>query len=91
MGAVWANFLVKPVQAIILYTESRKIFRFRFNRWKILYLPIIFIIAGILCEIVATESTRIILETGQFILTACLVFLVYRNELVPLAKQWLRF
>jgi O-antigen/teichoic acid export membrane protein len=90
MGAVWANFLAKPVQAIILYFESRKYFSFSFNRWKIVYLPIIFILGGILCETIATDSTRLFLTIGQFILTSGLVFLVYRNELLPLARQWLR-
>jgi O-antigen/teichoic acid export membrane protein len=90
IGAVWANFIAKPVQAIILYSESRKFFHFSFNRWKIVYLPVIFIITGILCETIATESTRVVIESGQFLLTAGLVFLVYRNELMPMVRQWIR-
>jgi O-antigen/teichoic acid export membrane protein len=90
MGAVWANFLVKPVQAIILYTESKKIFSFSFNRWKIIYLPVLFIFIGIFCEMISTQSTRILIQSAQFLLTVGLVFLIYRNELIPLIKQWLR-
>ena len=90
MGAVWSNFLVKPVQAIILYSESRKIFNFKFNRWKILYLPIIFIIVGLVCEAIATSSTRIFYEIGQFILIASLVFIIYRNELAPFLSKLIK-
>lgn len=90
MGAVWANFIIKPVQALFLYTESGKIFRFNVNKWKIVYLPVIFIMIGIACESIATESTRVVLQAGQFLITVVMVFLVYRHELVPLLKQWLR-
>ena len=88
-GAVWANFIAKPVQSFILYTESRKIFHFWFNRWKMFYLPAIFIAVGIFCETIATDSTRIFLETGQFILTAGLVMVIYKNELFPMVRQWI--
>jgi len=90
MGAVWANFIIKPVQAFLLFTEARKIFRFNVNRWKVLYLPVIFIIMGIISEVIATGQTRVILETGQFCLTVLLVILIYRRELVPLIRQWIR-
>ena len=90
MGAVWASFIIKPVQAIFLYTESRKIFTFHFNTWKIIYLPVIFISMGIVCELIATNSTRVLLQAVWFLVTAIMVFLVYRNEIIPLAKQWHR-
>jgi len=87
IGAVWANFLVKPVQALLVFSESRKIFRFEFNRWKIVYLPIIFIGMGIACEIFATRSTRLYVDTGQFIISLILVIFAYRNELIPMIQK----
>ena len=90
-GAVWANFLVKPIQALLLYSESRKFFRFNFNRWKIVYLPVIFIIVGLICELLAKESTRLIIEVIQFIIMSCLVFFVYRNEVIPLIRKRINY
>ncbi|MEI6456007.1 MAG: oligosaccharide flippase family protein [bacterium] len=84
MGAVWANFLVKPVQAFFLWIESRKIFTFRLNPWKIFYLPLIFIAVGIGSEIFATDQNRIWLAAGQLLLALGLVWFTYRNELLTL-------
>jgi O-antigen/teichoic acid export membrane protein len=87
MGAVWANFLIKPVQALLVYSESRKIFAFRFNRWKIFYLPAIFIMIGITFEISATSDTRLWFYTGQLAISILLVMFAYRNELLPLVRK----
>lgn len=90
MGAVWSNFLVKPVQALVLFTESRKVFSFHLNRWKIVYLPLIVIAAGLACEVVSTPATQTLIYSGLFLLTASMVFLVYRNELIPLFSKKLK-
>ena len=87
MGAVWANFLVKPVQALFVYFESRKIFSFTFNRWKIVYLPVIFILIGIAFEMAATENTRLYLNIGQMVVSLLLVSFAYRNEILPLIRK----
>jgi O-antigen/teichoic acid export membrane protein len=87
IGAVWANFLVKPVQALVVYSESRKIFKFSFNRWKILYLPLIFIFMGIIFEILSNQSTRLYFTTAQLLISIVLVFFAYRNELIPLFQK----
>jgi len=91
IGAVWANFLVKPLQALLVYSESRKIFKFEFNRWKIVYLPVIFILIGIACEIFATQNTRLYINIGQFMISLLLVFFAYRNELIPLIQKRFTF
>ena len=87
MGAVWANFLVKPIQALVVYSESRKIFRFEFNRWKIVYLPVIFILIGVVCEIITTQNTRLYFNILQLMISLLLVFFAYRNELIPLLRK----
>ncbi len=87
MGAVWSNFLVKPVQALFLWTESRKIFTFRLNNWKIFYLPVIFITVILICEFFTTDQNRIWFAVSQFLLSLALVWFTYRNELVSLLRK----
>ncbi|MFH1160877.1 MAG: oligosaccharide flippase family protein [bacterium] len=86
MGAVWVNFLVKPLQAFLLYLESRKVFQYRFNRWKILYLPLIFMGVAIASEAIITEQTRILFHAGQLLISVILVWFAYRRELISLAR-----
>lgn len=84
MGAVWSNFLVKPVQALFLYLESRKIFTFRLNNWKIFYLPITVIILTIICQFFINDQNLIWFAAAQLILSSTLVFATYRKELLSL-------
>jgi len=92
MGAVWVNFMVKPLQALLLYFESRKIFHFKFNRWKIIYLPVIFMTVVIVSEIFITDQTRILFHSGQLVVSIILVWFKFRHELVLLLKgMFIRF
>ena len=87
IGAVWANFLVKPVQVLLMYLESRKVFDYRFNLWKLVYLPVIFIALVVISELVASPGTRLLYELGQLVIAVAMVLVVYRNELVPLIRE----
>ncbi|MBE0646312.1 MAG: lipopolysaccharide biosynthesis protein [Bacteroidales bacterium] len=87
MGAVWVNFLVKPIQAFFLYLEARKVFTFRFNKWKILYLPIIFMVVVLSSEILITDSTRLLFHAGQLLLSCTMIYFIYRKEMVFVVKN----
>ncbi len=87
MGAVWVNFLLKPLQALLLYLESRKIYTYKFNPWKIIYLPIIFIAVVLISEIFITNQTRLFFHGGELLVSIGLVWVVYRRELVPLIRK----
>lgn len=87
IGAVWVNFLVKPVQALFLYLEARQIFTFRFNKWKILYLPIIFMGVVISSEIFITDTSRVFFHIGQLLLSCLLIYFIYRREFLFILKN----
>jgi O-antigen/teichoic acid export membrane protein len=89
IGAMWSNFLVKPIQAFFLWLESRKIFHFKLNSWKIFYLPLIFIAVGIGCQFFISEKNILWFATGQLILSVLLVFFTYRHELESLFHPFL--
>ena len=86
MGAVWVNFLVNPLQALLLYLESRKVFHYSFNPWKIIYLPLIFMAVVIVSEAFITHQTRILFHACQLLLSVLLVWFAFRKELVPFVK-----
>jgi O-antigen/teichoic acid export membrane protein len=87
IGAVWANFLGKPVQIIFMYIESRKVFNYKFNPWKLVYLPIIFIAVVLISESFASNENRLFFEMGQLIVAVVMVFLVYRREVIPIIRE----
>ncbi len=91
IGAVWANFLVKPVQVLFMYMESRKVFDYKFNLWKLVYLPIIFIAVVLISESFASNETRLFFEVGQLVVAVVMVYLVYRKEVIPIMRERLHF
>ena len=88
MGAVWVNFLVKPLQAILLYLESRKVFHYQFNRWKIVYLPLVFIAMVLVSQYFITPGTQLCFYGAQMFASIFLVYLVYRKELRQLVVRF---
>jgi O-antigen/teichoic acid export membrane protein len=81
MGAVWSNFMIKPIQALFLYLESRKVFSFHINRWKIILLPVTVFITGALLFSFYPDRTGLIPGIIQLFITGFLVYFTYRNEI----------
>jgi O-antigen/teichoic acid export membrane protein len=90
IGAVWTNFLVKPVQALLMYFECRKVYTFKVNAWKLFYTPVIYILMVIISETLAPASLKFQVEIGQFIVALILVYFAYRKELVPMVRKYLQ-
>ncbi len=88
IGAVWTNFLIKPVQALLLYLECRKIYTFKINPWKIFYTPIIFILTVLLSETFAPPHLKFQIELLQLFVAAGLVYFAYRKELWPMLMKF---
>jgi len=91
MGAVISNFLIKPVQAFFLYLESRKIFHYELNLWKLIYLPLIIIITGFILYVFSPDKTGVIPGFIQLIITSVLVYFTYRKELIQLLRKLIYF
>ncbi len=88
IGAVWTNFMVKPVQALLMFLECRKVYTFKLNAWKIFYTPVIFILVVLISETLAPAHLKFQVEIGQFIVAVLLVYFAYRKELVPLFSRY---
>ncbi|MCK9220492.1 MAG: oligosaccharide flippase family protein [Bacteroidales bacterium] len=89
-GAVWASFLVKPAQAFFLHLACRKVFHFSLNKWKIYYIPIIYMVIVALSAFFITDSNRYWVEGGHLLLAIGLVYIVYRHELLPVIFKFFR-
>jgi O-antigen/teichoic acid export membrane protein len=89
IGAAWASFLVKPVQVLLMYFESRKVFSYKFNLWKLVFAPLVFIGVVLISEVFATKESRVYFEISQLIIAVVMVLLVYRKEMVPLVREHL--
>ncbi|MCX6268204.1 MAG: polysaccharide biosynthesis C-terminal domain-containing protein [Bacteroidetes bacterium] len=90
IGAVWAKFLVKPVQLLLLFIESRKIYDYKINLWKLVYTPVIFVVIVMISQFTASPETRVFFETGQLVIVFVMVSLVYRKELIPIIRERFR-
>jgi O-antigen/teichoic acid export membrane protein len=92
MGAVWASFITKIVQVLFLYIESRKIFHFKFNYIKQIYLPLICTIVVLILEFLIPQEYLFYNRSFQFILICILVFAVYRKDirLLPIFNGFLK-
>jgi O-antigen/teichoic acid export membrane protein len=90
MGAVWTNFMVKLVQALLMYLECRKVYTFKINPWKIFYTPGIFIMIVLVSETLAPANLKFQIEIGQLFAAMLLVYFAYRKELVPMITKFIR-
>ncbi len=80
-GAAFASFLIKPIQVFFIWLESRKIFSFKINVWKLIWSPVIYIGTVLCCELLLPTEFRIIGRLGQLVVAIILVFTTYRREL----------
>jgi O-antigen/teichoic acid export membrane protein len=90
MGAVYANFLTKQVQALFMYFESRKVFQVRVNFWKIYALPVLMVSMLLVSEFFITPASRLYVQMSQVFTISLLVALVYRKELLPFVRSVIR-
>ncbi len=89
-GAVWINFIMKWVVAGFAFNECRKIFKFKFNRIKQIWLPLAYTLIFILAGRAAGSGDTLLVYAVQALVSLALVFFVYRRELLLLLEQWRR-
>ncbi|HBX51156.1 MAG: hypothetical protein A2275_13560 [Bacteroidetes bacterium RIFOXYA12_FULL_35_11] len=93
IGAVWAAVITKPIQVLFLFYESKKFFTFKFNKFKIIYLPSFYILLVIIMEIFIDPKFRNWSALIQLVVISLSVLYIYRNEfslLLDSIKQFTR-
>lgn len=90
-GAVWALLIIKPLQALVLYTESRKLFGFSFNKTKLIGLPVMYSAAVIVLELLLGDSmNRILLHAIELAVAVIAVAALYKQEMKQLKTIFLK-
>lgn len=90
-GAVWTSLIIKPVQVLILYSESKKVFRFEFNKMKLIGLPVIYSILVIVLEFtLGGVMHRLLLHTIELMIAIAAVSLLYMKELRQLLTTFVK-
>lgn len=83
-GLVWATLFVKVLQNGFLYIEAKRIFRFHFNRIKLVYLPFLAIIMISASEYFFVGHPLFWKHLTQVLFSTLLVLSVYRHEILNL-------
>jgi O-antigen/teichoic acid export membrane protein len=87
-GAVYAVFITKILQVFFTYLESRKIFKYKFNKVKLIWLPLICVLMVIFSEQFIFCINRMIIEVIQLIIIYLLVYFIYKNEILMFIKEF---
>lgn len=80
-GAVWSFFLVRPVQIFVLWWEVRLVYKFSFNIWKILFIPMIYSLVVIALHLLLPQDKYEMMYWLQLLAAAIMIAFVYRNEI----------
>lgn len=89
MGAVWTSLLVKYIQILFLYLESRKIFKFKFNLIKQIFLPLIYTFLVIFTYFIVPEKYTMCSNIILLMVVMLIIFSVYKNEIKIVMKRFL--
>ncbi len=88
-GAVAANLITKVIQNLLLFLASRKFFKYEFNVFKFIWLPLIVTLVIISSEYFVTVSSMHIIRLAQMAFSYLMVYIFYRNEAGTLFKDLL--
>ena len=90
IGAVWTNFIVKGVQVFFLYNESRKVFVYKLNLFKQIFLPLTYILVTLTFELVVPKTFLIYTHILELFLVIVLLAMAYKKEISPFLQKVLR-
>jgi O-antigen/teichoic acid export membrane protein len=80
-GATAAILIVRPLQALLLYLWSRKIYTYKINPVKLFLLPAAYLVLVLVAEIFFSHFRPVYVHAALCALVFLLVGLVYRKEL----------
>jgi O-antigen/teichoic acid export membrane protein len=90
MGILFSALIVKIIQPMIFHLFSRKLYTFKFNKLKIIFLPLLFSLIVVVCQYFITRENFYVIYGLQFLFAAFAIFLVYKKELLFVANKYLK-
>ncbi|HBG69599.1 MAG: hypothetical protein A2W93_13800 [Bacteroidetes bacterium GWF2_43_63] len=88
-GAVWANFMTKILQVVLLYFFVRRFYSFSVNPKKFILYPVIYILMLLVTKIAFSDVNMYLMSTLHLIILAVIGFILFREELVPFLRSLL--
>ena len=80
-GAIYSTIIVKFIQIILTYYESKKIFNYNYNKTKLLYLPIFYMAFVFIFESATPIKFQNLSRVIQLIVTIFIISFTYKNEI----------
>lgn len=88
-GAVWANFMSKIAQVVLVFLFVRKFYTFSVNPRKFIWYPVIYIVMLVATDVFMSGYNQYVIAAAQLVILVIIGFFMFRNELVPFAKSLL--
>jgi O-antigen/teichoic acid export membrane protein len=82
IGAAVSMIINKPIQVLLIFLFSRKIFSFSYNKYKMIVLPLFYFVLVIAGEILAGPATRTLIYSVELVVAVVLVFLFFKKDLL---------
>lgn len=89
MGAIYAGIATKILQVIFSMLFTRNVFHYEYNYFKIIVIPFLFIVINV-TQYILFPAYNWTLYAGQLALFGIIFFLVFRNEIAIVSKQFLQ-
>lgn len=86
-GAVWANFMTKILQVVVLYFFVRKFYSFSVNPKKFIFYPAFYILMLLTTEIFFSNVNMYLMSLLHLIVLVVIGYILFREELVPFLKS----
>jgi O-antigen/teichoic acid export membrane protein len=90
MGAAITMFIIKIVQVILLYFESKKIFTFSFNIAKQIVLPLVYLVVVVVLFPFTNDNNRIFINLFQLVIVIMLSYAIFKKDINEMIHKYLK-
>ncbi|MFZ1824146.1 MAG: polysaccharide biosynthesis C-terminal domain-containing protein [Chitinophagales bacterium] len=80
-GAVWSYALIKPIQVLLFWIECRSIFKFKFNPYKMIVLPLGYTLLIVLLFFLNNNASYYFNGAIQLLAVGIVTLVIFRKEL----------
>jgi O-antigen/teichoic acid export membrane protein len=87
MGAIISMILIKPVQILLTFWQTKKFFTFSYSANKMIFMPMIYFVIFVGFEIITFKYNHMVLYWIELALSGLLVLFFFRNEIRTLAAD----
>ncbi|MEI6123809.1 MAG: polysaccharide biosynthesis C-terminal domain-containing protein [Bacteroidota bacterium] len=90
MGVAITIFVVKIIQTVLLYFESRKIFTFKFNLAKQILLPVVYLASVLILFPFTTDHNRVYINLIQLLIVLIFSYSVFKTDIDAMIQRYIK-